>query len=312
MSSKCFQSRFLLKSQWSGVRRVFALLLLGVSALLISCDPEDEINGYFAQSGLTRLAVLRTDVQPGTLILTRGKEAFLGDHILDYVDREADPEHDYGTFGGSAKNEVDAVLRRFHSQTQLSAKTALEFLVSVFRLSPGVDVGLTGNVKIDMPDAKVRRMKVASLEKFLTRKDSQLFRTKVRDWKNRGLTSYVVYEVFRAKSLTVVAEEGKDISPSLKVGAPANLPVEVEGSVVYKKTAGNELTVTGDRYMAFAVKTAKLIPGTTDDAVVVDRTQFVKPKEWGIKSAGTDDKYAAPLAQGFAPVSLKSGLPPDL
>ncbi len=313
MSSKCFQSRSLLKRQWSGVRRVFGLLLLGVSLFLISCDPEDEINRYFAQLGLTRLAVLRTDVQPGTLILTRGKEAFLGDHILDYVDREADPEHDYGTFGGSAKDEVDAVLRRFHSQTKLSAETALEFLVSIFRLSPGVNVGLTGTVKIDLPDARVRKMKVASLEKFLTRKDSQVFRTKVRDWSKQGLTPYVAYEVFRAKSLTIVAEEGKDVAPSLKVGAAAKLPVEVEGSVAYKKTAANELTVAGDRYVAFAVKTARLLSGTTDnkDAVVVDRTQFVKPKEWGIKSAGTDDQYAAPLAEGFAPVSLQSGLPPE-
>lgn len=293
------------------LKALLVMLLIGLSCTLISCDPEDEINRYFAQSGLTRLAVLRTDVQPGTLILTRGKEAFLGDHILDYVDREADPDHDYGIFGGSAKDEVDAVLRRFHSQTQLSAKTALEFLVSVFRLSPGVDVDLTGTVKIDLPDAKVRKMKVASLEKFLTRKDSHLFRTKVREWAKRGLTPYVAYEVFRAKSLTVVAEEGKDIAPSLKVGAAANLPVEVEGSVDYKKAAGNELTVSGDRYVAFAVKTARLLTGTTEDSVVVDRTQFVKPKEWGIKSAGTDDQYAAPLAKGFAPVTLHSGLPPE-
>ena len=170
------------------VKRLLNVLLSACSLMLISCDPEDEINGYFAQMGLTRLAVLRTDVQPGTLILTRGSEAFLGDHILDYVDREADPDHNYGTFGGLAKNEVEAVLRRFHSQTQLSAKTALEFLVSVFRLTPGVDVGLTGTVTIDMPDAKVRKMKVASLEKFLTRKDSHLFRTKVQEWAMAGLT----------------------------------------------------------------------------------------------------------------------------
>ena len=177
-------------------KALLGMLLIGLSFTLVSCDPEDEINSYFAQSGLTRLAVLRTDVEPGTLILIRGKEAFLGDHILDYVDRQADPDHDYGTFGGSAKDEVDAVLRRFHSQTQLSAKTALEFLVSVFRLSPGVDVGLTGTVKIGMPDAKVRKMKIASLEKFLTRKESHLFQTKIREWAKRGLTPYVAYEVF--------------------------------------------------------------------------------------------------------------------
>ena len=292
---------------------LLGIFLIGLCFTLVSCDPEDEINRYFAQSGLTRLAVLRTDVQPGTLILTRGNEAFLGDHILDYVDREADPDHDYGTFGAWVKDEVDAVLRRFHSQTELSAETALEFLVSIFRLSPGVNVGVTGTVKIDLPDAKVRKMKVASLEKFLTRKDSHLFRAKVREWAKQDLTPYVAYEVFRAKSLTIVAEDGKDVAPSLAVGATANLPVKAEGKVAYKKTASNELMVAGDRYVAFAVKTARLLSGATDDkdAVMVDRTQFVKPKEWGIMSAGTDDQYAAPLAKGFAPVSLQSGLPPE-
>ncbi len=290
---------------------LLGLLLIGLSCTLVSCDPEDEINDYFAQMGLTRLAILRTDVQPGTLILTRGSEAFLGDHILDYVDQEADPDHSYGAFGGSAKDEVDAVLRRFHSKTQLSAKMALEFLVSVFRLKPRVDIGLTGTVTIDMPDAKVRKMKVASLEKFLTRKDSRLFRTKVRDWTRRGLTPYVAYEVFRAKSLKIVAKEGKDLAPSLKVGAAVHLPVEVEGSVAYKKTAGNTLTVAGDRYVAFAVKAARLLPGKTADSVMVDRTQFLKPKEWGIKSAGTDDQFAAPLAKDFAPITLQSRLLPE-
>jgi hypothetical protein len=278
----------------------------------ISCDPEEEINRYFAQSGLTRLAVLRTDVQPGTVILTRGNDAFLGDHVLDYIDVKADPDHAYGTFGGSAKDEIDAVLRRFQSQTQLSAQTALAFLVSVFHLKPGVEVGLTGTVKVAMPDAKVRKMKVASLEKFLTRKDAQLFRTKVGQWTKQGLATYVTYEVFRARSLTLVAEEGQDVAPSIKIGAAATLPVEAEGQVVYKKTASNELTVAGDRYVAFAVKTARLKLDASDESVTVDRTDFVKPKEWGIKSAGTDDQYAAPLVPGFRPVTVRSGLPPDL
>jgi len=57
------------------------------------------------------------------------------------------------------------------------------------------------------------------------------------------------------------------------------------------------------------VKTARL--PVDDDAVVVNRTQFLKPKEWGIKSAGTDDQYAAPLAKDFAPVTLQSALPPE-
>ena len=63
-------------------RAIFAILLTCVSFTVLACDPEDVINDYFRKMGLTRLAVLQTDVQPGTVILMKGHEAFLADHIL--------------------------------------------------------------------------------------------------------------------------------------------------------------------------------------------------------------------------------------
>lgn len=291
-----------------GSATLFVLLL---SLTTVGCDPEEQINDYFRQMGLTRLAVLQTDVQPGTVILMKGNEAFLGDHVLDYVDQIADPSHDYGTFGGSARDEVDAVLRKFTSKTELSGKTAMSFVVNLFRLSPSLDFGLTGTVSIDLPDAKVRKMKVASLEKFLNRTDSEIFQKKVREWLNQGVRPYVAYEVYRAKSLKLQSAEGKDIAPSLKTNAITQLPIEGSASVAYKKVASNELLIAGNRYYAFAVRTARL-DVDSEQQVTIDRTEFVKPQEIGIKSAGTDDQYAAPLLKNYAPVSLRASLPPDL
>lgn len=290
---------------------VSLMLLVCVSLTLLGCDPEDLINDYFRQMGLTRLAVLQTDVQPGTLILMKGNETFLGDHFLDYVDQSVDPSRDYGTFSGSAKDDVDAVLRKFSGNTALSGKVAMSFLASVFRLSPSLDLGLTGTVSIALPDAKVRKMKVANLEKFLSRTDSLTFQKKVREWTQQGVTPYVAYEVYRAKSLKVLSAEGKDVAPSLKANTVTPLPIEGTITVAYKKAASNELLVAGNRYYAFAVRTAKLNVDS-EQTVTVDRTEFVKPKEWGIKSVGTDDQYAAPLVKNFEPVALKSGLPPDM
>lgn len=288
------------------------LFLVCLSFTLLACDPEDQINDYFRQMGLTRLALLQTDVQPGTVILMKGSEAFLGDHILDYVDQSADPSREYGTFGGSAKDEVDAVLRKFTSSKELSARTAMSFVVNLFQLSPSVDFGLAGTVSIDLPDAKVRKMKVASLEKFLSRTaDSEIFQKRVRDWLQQGITPYVAYEVYRAKSLKLQSAEGKDISPSLKATPVTPLPLEATQSVFYKKVASNELVLAKNRYYAFAMRTAKLNVDK-EQRVTVDRTEFVKPTEWGIKSAGTDDQYAAPLVKNFEPVTMKPGLPPDL
>jgi hypothetical protein len=310
MVSRYIHGLFGFLSRVSSLHGLYVLPLLCMLPILLGCDPEDRINGYFRQMGLTLLAVLQTDVQPGTVILMRGNEAFLGDHLLDYVDQVVDPSHDYGTFGGSAKDEVDAALRKFSSSIQLSGNSAMSFVVNIFRLNPNVDFGVTGTVSIDLPDAKVRKMKVASLEKFLSREDSQPFQIKVRGWVKQGITPYVAYEVYRAKSLKVVSKDGKDVAPSLKVNPVAPLPIEGTGTVAYKKTASNELIVAGNRYYAFAVRTAKLNVDS-EQAVTVDRTEFVKPTEWGIKSAGTDDQYAAPLMKNFEPVNLKSGLPPD-
>jgi hypothetical protein len=166
-------------------------------------------------------------------------------------------------------------------------------------------------VSIALPDAKVRKMKVANLEKFLSRNDSLSFQKKVREWKQQGVIPYVAYEVYRAKSLRISSVEGKDVAPSLKANTITPLPIEGNISMTYKKTASNELVVAGNTYYAFAVRTAKLsVDG--ENIVTVDRTNFVKPEEWGIKSAGTDDQYAAPLAKNFEPVTLKSGFPPDI
>ncbi|MGD9726892.1 MAG: hypothetical protein AB7V39_10900 [Nitrospiraceae bacterium] len=286
------------------------MLLISSSLMLLACNAEEKINDYFGQMGLTRLAVLQTDVQPGSIILMKGAEAFLADHILDYVDLQADAQHDYGIFGGSAKDDVNAVLRRVVEAGQLSGTIAATFLASVFRLGPSLNLSLADTVSIDIPDARVRKIKVASLERFLTREDSGAFQAKVHEWTDRGLIAYVVYEVYRAKSIKVSAAQGTDVAPSLKADA-APQPIGGELAVTYKKVAANELVVAGNRYYAFAVRTAKL-EITKVGMVQVDRTDFVKPKEWGIKSAGTDDQYAAPLIAGFKPVTMASGLPPDL
>ncbi|THJ18141.1 MAG: hypothetical protein CAF42_007420 [Nitrospira sp. CG24B] len=259
----------------------FLLVLLCPSLTLLGCDPEDLINGYFKQLGLTRLAVLQTDVQPGTVILMKGSEAFLGDHVLDYIDQRLDPSHDYGMFGGSAKDEVDAILRKFSGNTALTGKAAMSFLTSMFRLSPSLDLGLTGTVSIALPDAKVRKIKVADLEKFLSRNESLTFQKKVREWTQQGLIPYVAYEVYRAKSLTILSAEGKDVAPSLKANTITPLSIEGNVTVAYKKTATSELLVAGQRYYAFAVRTAKLSVDA-EQSVTVDRTNFMKPEEWGI------------------------------
>ena len=282
-----------------------AVLLIALTGSLISCDPEEQINKYFAYLGLTRLAVPRTDIDPGTLIVTKGKEAFFADHMLDYVDQESDAKQDYGIFGGDKIKEYQAMLRQYQGKTALSSQTALQFVQGVFQLSPGVDLGLTGQVRIEMVDAKFRKMKVSAIQKFLNRKESLGFRDAVLQHLKQGHQAYVAFEVYRTKSLKIVSEAGQELAPSLKVDTVTPLPIKGEGSISYKKSSKNEMVLNRNRYYAFAVRTARLIQGRGKLGLTIDQTGFAKPAGWGIKSAGTDDQYSAPLGESFTPITLQ-------
>jgi len=277
---------------------------------LVACDPEDLVNSYFKQMGLTRLAVLRTDVEPGTIILMRGKEAFLSDTVFDSIDGEVDSSQAFAVLAGSADKEIAARLPQFSGHTQLSGKLAVQFIASIFHLGPQVDLNLAGQVNVRIPDMKVRKMKIAHLENFFKDEEAEPFAQKVRAWRKQRLKPYVSYEVFRAKTIQISSTKGQDVAPSLKADTVARLPVNGEVGVHYKKTSKTELVVASQRYFAFAVKTARLRWDKKDEMVVADITQRAKPSGEGAKG-GFDDEYAVPLVKGFQPVTLQSGLPPE-
>ena len=179
----------------------------------------------------------------------RGSEAFLIDDIFDYADDRPNAAHDYAMFGGSVKDEVDAALRTVSKNNLISGKMAMGFVVGIFHLNPTFNLGLTDIVQIEFPDAKVKKLKIATLEKFLTRTNSAAFQAKVQEWIKQGLTPYVAYEVYRAKSLKLHAVTGGDIAPSLNVDKVTPLPVSGELSVSYKKVATNRLEVSGSHIM---------------------------------------------------------------
>jgi hypothetical protein len=284
--------------------------MICLSLMLVSCDPEDLVNTYFEQMGLTRLAVLRTDVQPGTIILMKGNEAFLSDTVFEYIDSEVDSSQTFAMLAGSADKEIAARLPHFSGRTQLSGKMAVQFIASLFHLGPQVDLDLAGQVNVRIPDMKVRKMKIAHLEHFFKDEEAERFAQKVRTWIRQGLQPYVAYEVFRAKTIQISSTKGQDVAPSLKAETVARLPVSGEVGVHYKKTSKTELVVASQRYFAFAVKTARLRWDRKEEMVVPDITQRAKPSGEGAKG-GPDDEYAAPLVKGFQPVTLQSGLPPE-
>ena len=113
------------------------------------------------------------------------------------------------------------------------------------------------------------------------------------------------------KTIQVFTDKGQDVAPSLTATTMTPLPLSGEVGVAYKKVSSTELKVAGHRYYAFAVKTAQLGWDAENTSVVVDQTVRATPEDRGAKG-GPDDEYAAPLVKGFQPVTLQSGLPPDL
>ena len=67
------------------IRATAYLALLLCSLTLLSCDPEEEIHQYFADLGLNRLALVRTDLQPGSLILVGAHGPVYAGHLGSYT-----------------------------------------------------------------------------------------------------------------------------------------------------------------------------------------------------------------------------------
>jgi hypothetical protein len=162
---------------------------------------------------------------------------------------------------------------------------------------------LTDKVTIGLTNAKVRRMKIPTIQRFLNREESVQFRQFVAEQlRGRNAKVFVVYESFRTNKLKLTAEGGKDITTSVDIGQAVSVVSQAKGKFQYKRTTKSEIEITGDHYYAFAIRTGRLQP-TADGGM-----QFVPGDfKFSGRLGGTDEeKYTQPILPDFQKVALGS------
>ena len=276
-------------------RSVTGLALLFCAFTILSCDPEEEIHQYFAELGLNRLALVRTDLQPGSLILVGTNGPVYAGHVGSYT---SSPD----VLSTDSITDYEAVIGKYTGDRSLSASAALSFIKGLFQFAPGADLSFSGRVHVDLIESHAQRMEVDQIKKFLGSDEGQPFVQEVLDAFGDGERAFLAYEVHRAQRLKISSTDGSELAPSLKAGTVGQLPLKGEASLSYKKVSDRELVLEGKQEYAFAVRTGELVPGRATDTVRFKVTNFLKPGY--VKSVGTDDRYSSPVLDGYAPLAL--------
>ena len=290
-------------------RKPLVVLVLCSVSLVVACDPQQMVRTYYATMGLNQLAVPRDDIEPGGVILSdrRRKLASYADNIFDYADG---PTQEYAISGTNAMYLFNAALRSWNSDRTIEGPLALEFLDKILPVSVSGSLALTSKVTIAPVQAKVKRMKIPALQRYLSSRDSTQFRETVKIYQqnNSNLKVAIIYEVYRAKEISLVAQDGNDVASSVAVGQ-VGLVGSAQTGFKYNKLTKSELVIQGDNYYAFAVRAALIEPGTLPNTYLISQFNFSLPGGWGIQSAGTEITYSTSVigeefeALDFVPIS---------
>lgn len=243
------------------------MLLMFFTISLMGCNPEEAIQEYLAQKGLNPLAILRTDVEPGTLILV-GKDgkARLAGLLTGYL-----PDQHRGSVplpreSCESSGGCRGILGGYQETRSTTAEIGLSFFRGLFNLSPSVNFGVTGNLKVDQIDSSYEKISIPTLKRFLGNRKAKAVAQEILDNLNDGDRAFVAYEVHWAKQLRISSVDGKDIATGLEVNVAAT-PLGGKAGLRVKKSSNSQLVVSSDIAYAFAVKTGELVKGTVPGTV---------------------------------------------
>ena len=266
-----------------------------LALLLFGCDPQKVINDYFAKQGLNPLAIVRDDIQPGALIISKGHKNILTDSIFDYS-QAAKPSASDENLSGS--KDFNAVLKKYESDRNVSGSVAADFLKSALPITITADLGLTSNVTIDLINAKGHHLKPVEIQTYLRNNGKGL-----QDFmaaQESGSTAYVAYETYEADTLSITSQTGTDVSSKVQLSQEFKPLSTGSASFKYKRTSKETLIIKGDKPYVFAIRSAKLV--LKNGVYVPEVTNFATGD---VKAAGGEEKYSASIEPGFGLVSLE-------
>jgi len=272
-------------------------LLLAISTLMVGCDPQKLVNDYFKSLGLNPLAIVRDDIKPGALFVKNGSTTIYADTIFGYAANAAQPAA--STDDLSKSTDFQAVLKAHEADRKVDASAAVNFLKTVLPLDITADLGLTNNVTINAINATGHRLSAKSVQDFL-RNNSKGLQEFLSSQEN-GSEAYVAYEIYTADTLNIVAQSGTDVSTKAEIASEFKPLSSGNASFKYARTSKDTLVIKGDHPYVFAVRTGKLV--YKNGVYVMQITNF---SSGNVKAVGGDEKYAAPVNDGYAPLKVET------
>ncbi len=262
------------------MKKLVVLLALCVA----SCDANKELDNAFATYGLTRINALRTDYSPGTIILRGKKRTIFAGNILDYVIAGS-----LSLQSNDRTAEVDGILPGIKTSKNINPSLATNFLASAIPVNGTLDLKFTSNVNVDQVNCRVLNVKISDLQAFIKDPQSAKLVEALASFRKENAEIYVAYEVWQASTIKLSSSAGSNIDSEVKVGEIKPLS-SADAKFSYAKTDESSLTVSGDRYYAFALRLAKIDVNPQTNAVNVTFTDFKMPGE---VKAIRDEGYSA-------------------
>jgi hypothetical protein len=248
---------------------------------LSSCDPSKALNKAFAKLGLTRLALVRNDIEPGAIMVSSSRTAIFADNVTDYV-----PKATLTTQFEDRSKDASGYIPQIEGSSNIEPKIALDLLASLVPLNSSADFKFTSKVSISQMECKVKRVPIPEVTSFLKDPNNSGLADGLKPYFDAKNSVFIVYEVWRSSKMDFNSETGTDITTSVKVGEVKPIS-KAEGSLTVNRTAKEKLSINGDQPYAFAVKLLKLERDPASGNLSVRLTNFTPP----VVTQGPDDQY---------------------
>jgi len=118
---------------------VSCLIALASTIVLTACDPSKALDKAFAKFGLTRLALVRTDMEPGAVIVSKNNNAIYADHIADYASKPTSLPTEFQ----DRTKEASAYIPKIEGSSDIEPSVAVSLLEALIPLDASADFKFT-------------------------------------------------------------------------------------------------------------------------------------------------------------------------
>jgi hypothetical protein len=198
--------------------------------------------------------------------------------------------------------DYKAVIGKYNADRSMNISVALKFIKTVLPIDPSANLDITGDVTIDLINAQAERMTPASVNKFLKDKVGDGLRNHLQDL-GSSIKPSIAYEIYKTNKLKITAKSSTNVGATIKADQIYPLG-SANASFTYKRSGDHAIEIEGDHYYVFAIRTGRII--LKNGVYSLDITDFKLPGDWGVKAAGTDEKYSAPLVGDYEPIRIKN------